>query len=366
MQPNLLTIFSSIEDHRRDLTKFYRLNDILLMAIISVLCSADSWNDIEEYCVAKEEWLTDLLDLQNGIPSHDTFNRVIGGIDQKEFERCFSQWTATLMEKSGHREIINLDGKTLRGAKQGGKSLIHTVNAWACLNNIALGQVRTNEKSNEITAIPEILELLFLEKSIVTIDAMGCQKDIAEKIIEKRADYVLAVKENQPTLYGQIRDEFRFGKKVGVFEDTELDHGRIETRKCSVITDFQFVEENGGWKNLTAVVRMESTREFKNSSKPTEKAERFYIASFDAGAEYFNQIIRSHWSIENKLHWCLDVAFGEDNGRKRSENTAQNFSILNKMALNLLKNEKTLKVGIKGKRLKAGWDNNYLLKVINF
>lgn len=366
MNLKLFNIFSSIQDNRREITKFYELNDILLMAVIAVLCGADSWNDIEEYCIAKEQWLTKLLDLKHGIPSHDTFNRVISGIDHKEFERCFSLWATGLMQQSGNKEIINLDGKTLRGAKVKGKSMIHTVNAWACRNNIALGQLKTNEKSNEITAIPELLDLLFLEESIVTIDAMGCQKDIAKKIIEKEADYVLAVKDNQSTLLEQIKDEFNFGKNADVFEDIDLGHGRIETRKCSVLTDFQFIEPNNGWENLQSVIKIESVREFKNSDKPTEKAERFYIASLNAGAEDFNQIIRSHWSVENKLHWSLDVTFDEDHDRKRAGNASQNFSILNKIVLNLLKNEKTLKVGIKGKRLKAGWDNNYLKKVINF
>lgn len=367
METNLLCIFSSLQDNRREITKFYELNDILLMAVISVLCGADSWNDIEGYCVAKEEWLTELLDLKNGIPSHDTFNRVISGIDHKEFEKCFAKWTASLMEKSGHREIINLDGKTVRGAKtKGGKSLIHTVNAWACRSNIALGQVKTEQKSNEIVAIPEILDLLFVEKSIITIDAMGCQKDIAEKIIDKQADYVLAVRDNQPTLHEQVKDEFLFAKQLEVYESMDMGHGRIETRKCSVIHDFQFIEPTNGWKNLASVIKIESTREFKNSDKPTEKSQRFYIASFITDAENFNQIIRSHWSIENKLHWTLDMVFDEDRDRKRTANGSQNFSLLNKIALNLLKNEKTVRLGLKGKQLKAGWDNNYLKKLINF
>ena len=337
------------------------------MAIIAVISGADSWNDIEEYCLAKEEWLTKWLNLQNGIPSHDTFNRVISHINHKEFERCFIEWAALLVEETKNREIINIDGKTIRGAKEyGNKSPIHVVSAWACKNNIVLGQVKTNEKSNEIKAIPELLDLLFIENSIVTIDAMGCQKDIASKIVDQGADYVLAVKENQPTLFEQIKDEFVFGKNIENSEDIDIGHGRIETRKCSIITDFQFIETQENWKNLTTIVKIESNREFKNSSKPEEKSERFYIASLKATPSEFCSIIRSHWSIENKLHWCLDVSFGEDNDRKRTVNASQNFSTLNKIALNILKNEKTLKVGIKGRRLKAGWDNNYLKKLMNF
>lgn len=366
MSGKLLSIFSQMEDNRRDLSKLHELNDILVMAIIAVICGADTWNNIEEYCEAKEEWLSGFLNLENGIPSHDTFNRVISSIDNEHFERCFIEWVNELIKITDVKKIVNIDGKTIRGAKQHGKkSPIHMVSAWAHNNNLVLGQVKVSKKSNEITAIPKLLEVLSLENSIVTIDAMGCQTSIAEKIIEKQAHYVLAVKNNQEQLYENILDEFRFSKGIETFEDTDLGHGRIESRKCSVITHFKHIENQDKWKNLQSIIRIESIREFKNSDKPKEVAMRYYISSSKATAKEFQYIIRSHWSIENKLHWTLDVAFSEDQSRKRDKNAAQNFSVLTKIALNLLKNEKTAKVGVKGKRLKAGWDNQYLEKLIN-
>lgn len=362
----LLSIFKQIEDNRRDISKLHNLNDILVMAIIAVICGADTWNNIEEYCQAKEEWLSKFLNLKNGIPSHDTFNRVISSIDNQHFERCFAEWVSELIEVGQTKEIVNIDGKTIRGAKQNGKkSPIHMVSAWAHHNNLVLGQIKVNEKSNEITAIPKLLEVLSLENSIITIDAMGCQTAIAEKIIEKKADYVLAVKNNQELLFENIADEFRFSKEIETFEDVDLGHGRMETRKCSVVQNFQHIENQSEWIGLKSIARIESTREFKNSNKPKEAAVRYYISSLKLTAKEFQYIIRSHWSIENKLHWTLDVAFSEDQSRKRDENAAQNFSVLLKIALNLLKNEKTAKVGVKGKRLKAGWDNQYLEKLIN-
>lgn len=366
MNSKITTIFEQIADNRRSLSKLHNLNDILVMSVIAVICGADSWNDIEEYCLAKEEWLSKFLKLTNGIPSHDTFNRVISAIDSEKFEKCFVEWVSGLITLFEQKEIINIDGKTIRGAKaHGKKSPIHMVSAWACENNLVLGQVKVNEKSNEITAIPELLELLNVEKSIVTIDAMGCQKEIAEKIIEQKADYVLAVKENQFQLYENIEDEFRFSKAIESFKDIDGGHGRIEIRKCSVITKFQHIENQAKWKNLKAIVKIESSREFKNSPKPKQEAIRYYITSLEATAKEFQHIIRSHWSIENKLHWILDIAFLEDQSRKRAGNAAQNFSVLNKIALNLLKNDTTIKVGIKGKRKKAGWDNNYIELLLN-
>lgn len=366
MAGKLLSIFKQIEDNRRDLSKLHDLNDILVMAIIAVICGADTWDNIEEYCEAKEEWLSEFLNLENGIPSHDTFNRVISSIDSQHFEQCFIEWVSELIKVTDVKEIVNIDGKTIRGAKRHGKkSPVHMVSAWAHQNNLVLGQVKVNEKSNEITAIPKLLEVLSLKNSIVTIDAMGCQTAIVEKIIEKEADYVLAVKNNQELLFENIEDEFRFSKEIETDEDIDTGHGRIETRKCSVIKNLQHIENQDKWLGLNTVIKIESTREFKNSDKPKEQAVRYYISSLMVSAKEFQHIIRSHWSIENKLHWTLDVAFSEDQSRKRDENAAQNFSVLLKIALNLLKNEKTAKVGVKGKRLKAGWDNQYLEKLIN-
>lgn len=361
----LKTIFGQIPDFRRTHKQLYDLESILLIGIISVICGAESWNEMEDYAYSKEEFLRSFLDLPNGIPSHDTFNRVFSNIDSHQFEACFIEWVSTLAQLNP-KEIIAIDGKTIKGAKSNGmKSPVHMVSAWANDNNLVLGQVKVFEKSNEITAIPKLLEVLSLKDTIVTIDAMGCQTDIVEKIIKKQADYIIAVKGNQGQLSKDIQDEFRFGKQIQTHLCEELDHGRIETRKCSILTDFKFIEDNNKWKNLTTVIKIESSREFKNSDKQTEKAIRYYISSLLAKPEEFQKAIRSHWGIENKLHWTLDVAFSEDASRKRIGNASQNFSILNKIALNLLKNEKSTKVGVKSRRLKAGWDNHYLIKVLN-
>lgn len=361
----LKTIFGQIPDFRRTHKQLYDLESILLIGIISVICGAESWNEMEDYAYSKEDFLRSFLDLPNGIPSHDTFNRVFSNIDSNKFESCFIEWVSILAQLNP-KEVIAIDGKTIKGAKSNGKkSPVHMVSAWANDNNLVLGQVKVFEKSNEITAIPKLLEVLSIKDTIVTIDAMGCQTAIAEKIIKKQADYILAVKGNQEQLYLDIQDEFRFGKQIQSHLSQELDHGRIETRTCSIITDFKFIESSCRWKNLTTIIKIESIREFKNSDKLTEKATRYYISSLLAKPEDFQNAVRSHWTIENKLHWTLDVAFSEDASRKRIGNASQNFSILNKIALNLLKNEKSSKVGVKSRRLKAGWDNHYLIKVLN-
>ncbi len=365
MTNKLSSIFSQIDDPRRDVTKLHKLNDILLIGIIAVICGAETWNNVEEYAHAKEDFLRGFMELPNGIPSHDTFNRVFSAIDNQQFEDCFIQWVSSLagIVKG---QVVAIDGKTIRGAKSHGKkSPIHLVSAWASENNMVLGQVKTEEKSNEITAIPKLLEILELQDTIITIDAMGCQEDIASKIIDKEADYILAVKLNQKQLYEDIEDEFKFSDAIKSDTNVDIGHGRIETRTCQMITKLNHIQNKQKWKKLKTVVKVESTREFKNSDKPTEKATRYYISSLEADTEDFQNYIRYHWSIENSLHWILDVAFGEDASRKRSGNSPQNFSTLNKIAINLLKNEKTLKVGVKGRRLKAGWDNKYLMKVLN-
>jgi len=369
-EKNLRSILGQIDDPRRDLTKLHNLNDILLIGIIAVICSADTWNEIEQYALEKEDFLKTFLELHNGIPSHDTFNRVFSAIDSNQFEACFIEWVKTFTDLLP-KEVIAIDGKTIRGAKfKGKKSPIHMVSAWASDNNVVLGQVKVSEKSNEITAIPKLLEVLLLKGCIVTIDAPdsyreGCQTDIAEKIIEQQADYILAVKNNQKELAQNIKDEFRFSKTTQTSQSQNVDHGRIETRTCSVITKFEHIENPQKWKELKSVIRVESIREFKNSEKLTETSTRYYISSLKTKPKDFQKAIRSHWGIENKLHWTLDVAFAEDASRKRAGNTAQNFSILKKIALNLLKKDSKSKIGVKSRRLKAGWSNNYLLKILN-
>lgn len=363
---NLMSIFGSIDDPRSHINQLHNLVDILLIGIISVICGAETWKQMIEFANSKEDFLRKFLKFENGIPSEDTINRVFSSIDSVQFENCFINWVNSI-SKITKGQVIAIDGKTLRGAKSHGKkSPVHMVSAWANESNLVLGQVRVNEKSNEITAIPELIENLMIEGNIITIDAMGTQTDIAEKIIKNEADYILAVKENQSQLLEEIKDEFMFSKNILIDIDIDSGHGRIETRKCSVVSDFLFIEnKDDKWKNLKQVVKIESLREFKNSNKPSEKATRYYISSLDNSAEQYQKNIRSHWGVENKLHWTLDVCFSEDASRKRNKNAAQNYSILLKIALNLLKNEKTEKQGIAGKRLKAGWNQEYLLKVLN-
>ena len=330
-----------------------------------MLCGAETWEQMVVYAKSKECFLKKFLELPNGIPSKDTINRAFSAIDSDKFESCFIDWVNSIADLS-KGQIIAIDGKTIRGAKSHGKtSPIHMVSAWACQNNLVLGQVKTNEKSNEITAIPKLLDILDIEGNTITIDAMGTQKEIIRKIINKNADYILAVKANQPLLLENIQDEFKFSKQQKTSTSEDLGHGRIETRICSVITDFQFIENKNEWENLKSIIKIESTREFKNSNKPTEKATRYYISSLQNEADEFQSKIRSHWTIENKLHWSLDVAFSEDASRKRAGNAAQNYSILLKIALNLLKNESSKKLSMKSKRLQAAWDESYLLKILN-
>ena len=321
---------------------------------------------METYAKAKEKFLRSFSKLPNGIPSDDTFNRVFSSIDPEQFESCFIDWVLSLVELSDG-EVVPIDGKTLRGAKANGKkSPIHMVSAWASENNMVLGQVKVSDKSNEITAIPKLLELITIKGCVVTIDAMGCQQDIAKCIIEQESDYILAVKQNQKQLYESIQEEFRFGKDIAEHIHQDLGHGRIEIRKCSVIDNFKFIENQGKWAGLQNIIRIESIRTFKNSNKPSETAIRYYITSLNADAETLQKKVRCHWGIENKLHWCLDVAFSEDASRKRAGYAAQNFSILSKIALHLLSKDQQTKQGIKGKRLKAAYDNHYLTKILEF
>lgn len=360
----VIDFFEPLEDNRRPSgNKQHELLDIVAISICGVICGADSWEEIQEYGKIKEKWLSTFLALPNGIPSHDTFNRVISSLCPKRFEDCFSNWVSSLIVATG--DIISIDGKTICGAKVNGKSSIHMVSAWASMNNLALGQVKVTEKSNEITAIPTLIESLAVEGAIITIDAMGCQKKIAKSIIDKKANYVLALKENQPDLLEEVIDEFRFSPVDKAHTDLDFGHGRIETRICSVIKNFDLVSSHKEWPAMASIIRIESTREFKGKDK-IENSCRYYISSLDTSAEKFQHIIRSHWAIENKLHWTLDVAFGEDINRKRSSNAAQNFSLINKIALNLAKKETSKKLSVRSKRKIAGWDENYLLKILGF
>ena len=358
-----LQYFARLTDPRVERNREHLLEEILLIAIAAVLSGAESWNDIEEYGDSKREWLQTFLRLPGGIPSHDTFNRVFSALDPEEFEQGFAAWVGSIAKLTAG-EVVAIDGKTLCGTRQDGKKqLVHMVSAWASANNLVLGQRKVDDKSNEITAIPKLLAALELSGTVVTIDAMGCQRTIAEKIVDKKADYILAVKDNQQLLLDDIKDSFRMLAADTVAEEIDCGHGRVERRRCTVLGDLTLLDKPGDWKGLRSLVRIEAERFHKATGK-TEHETRYYISSLASDAARLNSLIRQHWGIENKLHWVLDVAFAEDLSRKRAGNAAQNFSLLNRIALNLLKRETTLKRGIKGKRLKAAWDPAYLLKLL--
>ena len=360
---NPVKYFAELRDPRVEKNREHLLEEILLIAIAAVLSGAESWNDIAEYGEDKLEWLKTFLTLPSGIPSHDTFNRVFAALDPEEMERGFVAWVSSIAKLTAG-EVVAIDGKALCGTREiGKKQITHMVSAWAEGNGLVLGQRKVDEKSNEITAIPKLLNALELAGTVVTIDAMGCQREIAKRIVEKRADYVLAVKDNQGLLAEQVRDSFLLLEAAAVAEEIDCGHGRVEQRRCAVIADLSLVEKSAEWASLQGLVRIESERYHKATGK-IEREIRYYITSLRPDARRLNSVIRQHWGIENKLHWVLDVGFGEDLDRKRAGHAAQNFSVLNRIALNLLKQDKSSKRGIKGKRLKAAWDHPYLLKLL--
>jgi predicted transposase YbfD/YdcC len=364
-KPGISTYFSTMKDHRLDRRKKHDMLDIIAITIAAVVCGAEDWYEIEEFAIANQTWFETFLTLENGLPSHDTINRFFANMDPKAFESCFTDWIRSL-EGITTGQLVGIDGKTIRGAKENGKkSPVHMVSAWAGDSELVLGQLKVNEKSNEITAIPELLKSLFLEDCLVSVDAMGCQHAIADVIVDKGCDYLLAVKGNQGGLEENVVDSFRFFKPDTIDTDTDIGHGRVETRKCAVISDLGHIIQKEKWANLSTLVRIESER-YSKSTQKTETETRYYISSKDENAVYFQKNVRSHWGIENKLHWTLDVVFHEDQSRKRAGNAAQNFSLVNKIALTLLRKETSSKRSVKIKRKKAGWDREYLLKVLNF
>lgn len=367
MPSTVLDFFSDLPDPRVERTKLHKLEDILTITICAVICGAEGWTDIELFGRCKQSWLETFLELPNGIPSHDTFARVIGSIQPDEFERRFQKWTQALAE-STHEKVIAIDGKTLRHSfdHAHGKAAIHMVSAWACQADMVFGQIATDEKSNEITAIPKLLKTLVLNGSVVTIDAMGCQKKIAKTIQEADGDYLFSLKGNHSTLHDEVQlflDDAIANSSCYDYDDTtDGGHGRIERRKVWYSEDVQWIADRQDWAGLSSLIAVESQRQC-NDQISTER--RYFISSLSGvSAKTVAKMIRSHWGVENKLHWSLDVSFGEDACRIRNDFGAENFSRLRRIALNLLKQEKTINVGIKAKQRKAGWDEQYMLKVL--
>ena len=362
----LLEFFQEIEDPRLDRKKQHLLSDIIMLSLIGTVCGADNWVLIEEYGKSNIDWLSQYLHLPNGIPSHDTLGRVFSLLNPKEFEKFFIDWT-TQISSLTEGELISIDGKTVRGShdRYHNKSAIHLLNAWATKNNLVIGQLLSEGKKNEIKTIPKLIDLLAVKGCIISIDAMGCQKDIAEKIIESKADYILAVKDNQHALYQEIQTAFTITTPSSTVKTITKDHGRIEIRKCTVLNNLKWVDETVNWSGLRSVIKIETSRTELSKNK-TSIQTRYYISSLNTSSEQFNSLVRAHWNIENKLHYVLDVAFNEDYSRIRIGNADQNLAFIRKVVLNLLKQDTSVKMGIKNKRFKAGWDKRYLSKILNF
>ncbi len=363
--------FGDIHDPRVQGRCDYPLVEVITIAICAVIAGANGWIDVETFGKSKEAWLKQFLKLEKGIPSHDTFGDVFRMIDAKEFQRSFMRWIEGVFTVT-KGQVIAIDGKTARRShdRSIGKDAIHMVNAWASANGITLGQYKVDHKSNEITAIPELLELLNVTGCIVTIDAMGCQKKIAQKIRDEQADYVLSLKDNQGKLLQDVQDWFAHADQVH-FQDMVHDyhetvnkgHGRIEIRRCWVVADpvaFDYIRHYEGWVDLQTIVRLERERRLADK---IEQETAYYISSLPPIAPQILDATRQHWSVENNLHWVLDVTFREDDSRIRKHNSPQNMAVLRNIALNILKQD-TSKVSLKQKRYRAALDDTFLLNLL--
>lgn len=363
--------FGSIEDPRDNRGKLHELNDLLTVSILAVICGADDFTEIALWGNANEEWLSSILSLKHGTASHDTYDRLFVDLDSECFERCFTSWVKQLCK---HIEgVVPIDGKMIRGSHDApnGKQSIWLVSAWSSANNLVLGQLKVEEKSNEITAIPKLLDLLDVKGSTVTIDAMGCQVEIADKIRSKQADYVLSLKGNQSQLHEEVKETFERIPKEKLSDKSEqynLGHGRLEFRNCYVTDDLGWLSPDVRQKweqaGLKSIIKLESVRiQNHRAEEITQSEVRYFITSHEPKAELLLDMVRKHWQVENKLHWILDVCFKEDQARVRKGNADENFSILRRLVLNLLKKEPS-KMSMKNKRKKAGWDPEFLLQIL--
>jgi predicted transposase YbfD/YdcC len=364
------THFADLQDPRIDRTRLHDLLDILAIAICAVISGADGWVDIADYGVAKYDWLKTFLRLPNGIPAHDTFRRVFCLLDPHAFLECFQRWIDALSAGLGLKRVA-IDGKTLRRSfdRATGKGALHLVSAWAGEQHLVLGQVAVDGKSNEITAIPKLLELLDISGAVVTIDAMGCQKEIAAKIREGGGDYVLAVKDNQPHLLEDIQlcfaealeGAFR-GARRSEHQEVYRGHGRVETHHVYTILQPEGIRDLGLWKDLKAITLSYSERQ--EAGKETATEVRYYIGSKAARASAYAGYVRGHWGIENGQHWVLDVCFDEDRCRMRTDHSAENMALLRRLALSLLKRHGG-EGSVRGKRKRSGWNDQVLVEILS-
>ncbi|PJE77329.1 hypothetical protein CI610_03753 [invertebrate metagenome] len=372
----LITFLETLEDTRRTASCDHNFIDILVIGICAIIANADTWEDMEEFGTEKEEWFRTFLELPKGIPSHDTFYRIFSLLDPDKFQSCFTRWVKSAVPEASDipdddAHIVPMDGKAIKGSRGKGKSkrAVHIVSAWSSKLSLILGQKRVDKKSNEITAVPDLLASIDLAGCLITADAMSCQKTIAETCMTKDADYLLAVKGNQKNLEADIQKHIEkyWSKHSGdglsdtFYEESNRGHGREEYRCCWTFTDLEVLRGHEDWAGLKQFSVVQSDRTINGK---VTTALRFYICSKEMTAQAMLSATRMHWEVENNLHWMLDIAFSEDASQTKNENAAENLSTLRRIALNILRLDQTSKRSIKGKRKKAGWSNSYLAKLL--
>lgn len=356
--------FSSIKDPRIERSKLHSLDTIFMLTIIASLCGVKSWEHISAFGKERQRELSEIIDFTNGVPSHDTLERVFSVINPKEFHACFVAWTQSLSKV--FKKLIAIDGKVSKNSYDELKNIepLYLVNAWASENKLVLGQVKTKGKGHEIAGVKELLNILEIEGAIISTDALSCQKDITQIITRKKGDYILAVKDNQELLKKSIVSSFAMLKPTSEDEQLEKNNGRIEIRKCTVLGNLKMIDnKNEEWSNLKSIIQVESDR---TSTKSSQTEIRYYISSLILSAKEINKLIRSHWGIENSLHWVLDVNFGEDKSRKRKGFSSENYALINKIAINILNNDRETKLSMIMKKLKAMCNIGYVKKLLHF